>query len=119
MSSELPNSHLGHAKRDGMLTHTPEIKVSSKEVTAATNAPRPRASGPALPSAFLLTPKEAALYLRLSLSWLAKSRMKGDGPRYIFVDQRAVMMTSIGYAQGSAELNLGIGPVVAIDMAVR
>jgi hypothetical protein len=44
MSSELRNSRLGHAKRDGMLTHKREIKVSSKEVTAATNAPRPQAA---------------------------------------------------------------------------
>jgi predicted DNA-binding transcriptional regulator AlpA len=31
----------------------------------------------------LLTPKEAAHLLRVSLSWLAKSRMRGDGPPYI------------------------------------
>jgi predicted DNA-binding transcriptional regulator AlpA len=30
----------------------------------------------------LLTPKEAADFLRLSMSWLAKSRMRGDGPPY-------------------------------------
>jgi len=28
----------------------------------------------------LLTPKEAAEVLRVSLSWLAKARMRGDGP---------------------------------------
>ena len=28
----------------------------------------------------LLTPKEAAESLRVSLSWLAKARMSGDGP---------------------------------------
>ena len=31
----------------------------------------------------LLTPKEAANVLRLSLSWLAKARMRGDGPPYV------------------------------------
>lgn len=30
----------------------------------------------------LLTPEEAAGFLRLSLSWLAKARMRGDGPAY-------------------------------------
>ena len=31
----------------------------------------------------LLTPKEAAAFLRLSVSWLAKVRMRGDGPVYV------------------------------------
>jgi predicted DNA-binding transcriptional regulator AlpA len=31
----------------------------------------------------LLTPQETAQRLRLSVSWLAKSRMRGDGPPYI------------------------------------
>jgi hypothetical protein len=31
----------------------------------------------------LLTPKEAAFFLKVSGSWLAKSRMRGDGPPYI------------------------------------
>jgi hypothetical protein len=31
----------------------------------------------------LLTPKEAALRFKVSLSWLAKARMRGDGPPYI------------------------------------
>jgi hypothetical protein len=30
----------------------------------------------------MLTPKEAANFLRLSESWLAKARMRGDGPHY-------------------------------------
>ena len=33
----------------------------------------------------LLTPKEAAEFLRVSLSWLAKARMRGDGPPFIKV----------------------------------
>jgi excisionase family DNA binding protein len=31
----------------------------------------------------LLTPKEAAELLKVSLSWLAKARMRGDGPAFI------------------------------------
>jgi hypothetical protein len=34
------------------------------------------------PDVELLTPKEAAGFLRLSESFLAKARMRGDGPRY-------------------------------------
>ena len=30
----------------------------------------------------LLTPEEAAEFLRMSLSWLAKARMRGDGPAF-------------------------------------
>jgi hypothetical protein len=31
----------------------------------------------------LLTPKEAASRFKVSLSWLAKARMSGNGPPYI------------------------------------
>ncbi len=31
----------------------------------------------------LLTPREAANLLRVSNSWLAKARMRGDGPPYV------------------------------------
>jgi predicted DNA-binding transcriptional regulator AlpA len=31
----------------------------------------------------LLTPKEAARFMRVSESWLAKARMRGDGPPYV------------------------------------
>ena len=30
-----------------------------------------------------LTPMEAADFLRVSVSWLAKARMRGDGPPYV------------------------------------
>ena len=33
----------------------------------------------------LLTPKEAAVLLKVSGSWLAKARMRGDGPPFIKV----------------------------------
>jgi predicted DNA-binding transcriptional regulator AlpA len=41
----------------------------------------------------LLTAKEASRLLKVSLSWLAKSRMRGDGPPYIRVGR------SIRYAE--------------------
>jgi predicted DNA-binding transcriptional regulator AlpA len=31
----------------------------------------------------LLAPKEAAPFLRMSVSWLAKARLRGDGPRFV------------------------------------
>jgi predicted DNA-binding transcriptional regulator AlpA len=31
----------------------------------------------------LLHPKQAAEMLNLSVSWLAKSRLRGDGPRFV------------------------------------
>ena len=34
----------------------------------------------------LLTAAEAARILKVSLSWLAKARMRGDGPPFIKVD---------------------------------
>jgi predicted DNA-binding transcriptional regulator AlpA len=43
----------------------------------------------------LLTPKEAAKLLKVSLSWLAKARMRGDGPPYIKFGK------SIRYSEGA------------------
>jgi predicted DNA-binding transcriptional regulator AlpA len=43
----------------------------------------------------LLTPNEAAARLRVSMSWLAKARMRGDGPAYIKVGR------SIRYAEAA------------------
>jgi excisionase family DNA binding protein len=40
---------------------------------------------PAAPVLVLLTPTEAAKVLKVSTSWLAKARMRGDGPPYIRV----------------------------------
>jgi hypothetical protein len=39
----------------------------------------------AAPALVLLTPKETATRLKVSLSWLAKARMRGDGPPYVKV----------------------------------
>jgi excisionase family DNA binding protein len=41
------------------------------------------AQNPPGPVAALLTPKEAAELLKVSRSWLAKARMRGDGPPFI------------------------------------
>jgi hypothetical protein len=38
----------------------------------------------------LLTPKDAAKVLKVSLSWLAKARMRGDGPPFIRIGQRCI-----------------------------
>jgi excisionase family DNA binding protein len=46
----------------------------------------------------LLTPKEAAELLKVSLSWLAKARMRGDGPAYIKVG-RAIRYTEVALQQ--------------------
>jgi predicted DNA-binding transcriptional regulator AlpA len=43
----------------------------------------------------LLTPREVAARLKVSLSWLAKARMRGDGPPYIAVGR------SVRYAETS------------------
>jgi hypothetical protein len=41
------------------------------------------AQKPTVPIVVLLKPKEAAKLFKVSLSWLAKARMRGDGPPYI------------------------------------
>jgi predicted DNA-binding transcriptional regulator AlpA len=40
---------------------------------------------PAAPAMVLLKAEEAARLLKLSVSWLAKARMRGDGPPYVKV----------------------------------
>ncbi len=46
----------------------------------------------------LVTPKEASQFLCVSLSWLAKARMRGDGPPYIKLG-RSVRYTETGILQ--------------------
>ena len=50
------------------------------------------------PSFVLLTPKEAATRLKVSLSWLAKARMRGDGPPYIRIG-RSIRYTEAALMQ--------------------
>jgi hypothetical protein len=49
--------------------------------TSLTGGPVPQKAAP--PTVVLLTPKDAAKLLKLSVSWLAKARMRGDGPPFI------------------------------------
>ena len=46
----------------------------------------------------LLTARDAAAFLRLSQSWLAKARMRGDGPPYVKVG-RSIRYTGTGMLQ--------------------
>jgi predicted DNA-binding transcriptional regulator AlpA len=48
---------------------------------ASTGVPAPQK--PVTPSFVLLSPKETASRLKVSKSWLAKARMRGDGPPFI------------------------------------
>ena len=53
---------------------------------------------PVVPVIVLLTPKEAARLLKVSLSWMAKARMRGDGPPYIRVG-RSIRYTEAALLQ--------------------
>jgi hypothetical protein len=46
----------------------------------------------------LLTAKEAAVRLKVSLSWLAKARMRGDGPVFICIG-RAIRYSEAALVQ--------------------
>ena len=50
-------------------------------IPASTGIPASQKSAAA--PAILFTPKEVARLLKVSLSWLAKARMRGDGPPFI------------------------------------
>jgi hypothetical protein len=56
-------------------------KMSAKEISQT----RMPAAKPPTAITTLMTPKETAAFLKVSLSWLAKARMRGDGPPYIRV----------------------------------
>ena len=55
--------------------------MSAKEIFQ----PRMPAVKPPTAIAILMTPNDAATVLKVSLSWLAKARMHGNGPPYIRV----------------------------------
>jgi predicted DNA-binding transcriptional regulator AlpA len=55
--------------------------MSSKDILS----PKTPSSKPPATITTLMTPNEAAAVLKVSLSWLAKARMRGDGPPYIRV----------------------------------
>jgi hypothetical protein len=62
---------------------------------------------PTTPSFVLLTPKEAARLLKVSLSWLAKARMRGDGPPYIRIGRsiRYAMAALIQWMKGRQRMS--------------
>ncbi len=53
-------------------------------------------SAPAIMTLF--TAREAARILKVSVSWLAKARMRGDGPAYIKLG-RAIRYTEVALQQ--------------------
>lgn len=55
-----------------------EITLTLQGSISGVNTPQKSA-----PPVVLLTPKEAAILLKVSTSWLAKARMRGDGPAFI------------------------------------
>ena len=67
--------------------------ISQSPVIRGTSAQKPAA-----PAIVLLTPKEAARVLKVSLSWLAKARMRGDGPPYIRIG-RSIRYTEAALIQ--------------------
>ena len=52
----------------------------------------------AAPAMVLLTPKDAARMLKVSTSWMAKARMRGDGPLFIKIG-RGVRYTEAALQQ--------------------
>jgi len=66
----------------GSINHSPpEIQPMNPRPTPEKRTPSDKHS--IIP--IMLTPKEAAQRFRLSVSWLAKARMRGDGPPYILI----------------------------------
>jgi predicted DNA-binding transcriptional regulator AlpA len=53
------------------------------------------AQKPAAPTMVLLRPDDAAKLLKVSLSWLAKARMRGDGPAFIKVGRSVRYVESV------------------------
>lgn len=72
-------------------------------------------SGSPQVSPILLTPKEAARLLNLSVSWLAKHRLAGDGPPYIKMGG-AVRYSQIARLFGGAEQPRRLGDSLRIDL---
>jgi predicted DNA-binding transcriptional regulator AlpA len=62
----------------------------------APNKPHTKSQGSAQEA--LLSTEEAAQFLNVSPSWLAKARMRGDGPEYIQIG-RAIRYTRMSLLQ--------------------
>jgi hypothetical protein len=56
------------------------------------------AEKPTTPVLVLLMPNETASRLKVSLSWLAKARMRGDGPPYVKIG-RSIRYTETALIQ--------------------
>jgi predicted DNA-binding transcriptional regulator AlpA len=76
--------------------------IVKRELIQMTSQSSPTGGGaaqkPAAPTFVLLTAKETATRLKVSASWLAKARMRGDGPPYIKVG-RSIRYTEAGLGQ--------------------
>jgi hypothetical protein len=77
-----------------------EVAALTRRVVTAHSSPidSPTAQKSAASTSPLRTPKEAADYLKCSLSWLAKARMRGDGPPYMQIG-RMIRYSDTGLAQ--------------------
>jgi hypothetical protein len=73
-------------------------KIEEAEPAGASPMSDGRAAKADTGSERLLTPKEESELLRVSLSWLAKARMRGDGPPYVPVG-RSIRYTEAGNRQ--------------------
>ena len=67
--------------------------TSHPSVAGAATAQKPTA-----PTLLLLTPKETATRFKVSLSWLAKARMRGDGPPFTKIG-RAIRYSEVALMQ--------------------
>jgi predicted DNA-binding transcriptional regulator AlpA len=67
------------------------------------------------PAIALITPKEAAKLLRVSLSWLAKARMRGEGPPYIKLGRsiRYSQDALLFWTKSQQQLSSGNHPILA------
>jgi predicted DNA-binding transcriptional regulator AlpA len=70
--------------------------MSANHASPVVPAPNKSAASPVI---ILLTPKEVARLLKVSLSWLAKARMRGDGPPFIKISPRSIRYADAAIAQ--------------------
>ena len=71
---------------------------SHTNVFQETLTPKMLSAKPPAVIATLMTPNDAATVLKVSLSWLAKARMRGDGPPYIRVG-RSIRYADVALVQ--------------------
>jgi predicted DNA-binding transcriptional regulator AlpA len=71
------------AGMDSFAVRLGEDTSAKESITKCTLPPETQTQKSATSFPAMLTPKEAANRLKLSTSWVAKARMRGDGPPYI------------------------------------